>query len=185
MAIISQTNAKAILGITGTEHDAQITAIIPRIQDFIIRYCRTNFREFRSQISSGGISFTASGNKIADSNENLDEFKVADDVAIEGSFRNDKTMEIKTITDAGNIVMADAETVITEDMSDEATVTLTLVVWPPGITFVVCDMIQYQLEKGGSAGVASESAGGWNASYTEDYPKSLLRKLSQYRKAYV
>ena len=40
MAIISQANAKIILGITGTEHDAQIAGIIPRIQDFIIRYCR-------------------------------------------------------------------------------------------------------------------------------------------------
>lgn len=184
MAIISQANAKTLLGITGTEHDAQITALIPRIQDFIIRYCRNNFREFNSSISSGGIAFVTTGRKITDSNSLLDEFKVGDDIAIFGSYRNDKTVEILTVTSAAELILATTESLVAEDMTDESTVTLTLVRFPPGIEMIVSDMISFQLEKGGSSGVTSESAGGWNASYTEDYPKSLLRKLSQYRKAF-
>ena len=45
MAIVTQAQVKTAVGIAGTEYDTQITALIPYVQQFIIDYCKNDFRE--------------------------------------------------------------------------------------------------------------------------------------------
>lgn len=58
MAVVTLTEVKTFLSITGTAQDALITALIPEVQGFIVNFCRSTF------LNSSGVEVWPAGMKL-------------------------------------------------------------------------------------------------------------------------
>ena len=195
MAIVTSTQVKTLMGISGTDYDTQIAGLIPQVEDWIIDYCNNDFRQNNIYVQSGNIAFVnggASADTITDADEQFSDTYApiaGDSITVDGSFRNDgRTYTIATVTSAGTLTLEEKGSVVAEDLAGIATVKLTLVVFRPQLQSIAAEIIKFFLNTGMTIG-AVDSGGAITPA--ETYPADverdwsrLLARLSPYRKVF-
>jgi len=170
IAILSEI--KSLLGISGTDQDARITAMMEPVEWDIIEECNNYFTT--STRYSGPAEFEAGKIKA----EGIDDiFQSGDWVLIDGTTRNNGYTKV--------IGVAPGEIEISGTTDETATCTINLVSVPVSLKIYYARMIGYLLARADDAGVKSESIGNYSYSLGEDtgYPVSIISGLSKWKLA--
>ena len=185
MAITTLNQYKLIKGITGTDKDAQITAMIPLVES---DYRNIRNRPFEVGLTiqvltgataDGVLTFTVDGSDITINVLAGDSIPiVTQDIAYAlGGTVNGDTV---TLITPYNYTFDGAGTGVTVDVSPVGTL------YPDGAERTAINMIHWNLSSGGAnTGIASESLGKFSISYETGqsaggYPKSITGAIKRY-----
>lgn len=164
--------------ITTDETDPVLEARLQALELAIRAYTNNNFqvRAFRAVVDAvaSGKTFLISGNNP---------FKANDTLQITDSELNEGLVNIRT---SSNGVIT-----VKEDLYDEASVTITKVVYPADVKLGVANMLQWDINNRDKAGIASETISRHSVTYVDQtaantlmgYPASLMGFLRPYKKA--
>ena len=203
MAITTLSNVKSILGITSTADDAQITALIPQVEEDYINIRNKPF-DVATKVTYSDAS-TAGGEiefSIGSKSE-LVEFNAGDTVAIIARKTRNQikptpyysidptsdavyfTEKHEQVTDSISVLDLEAEST-----SVTATVTKMQTVYPKGAEFTAAKMIQFHMTAGtaaGGLGKTSETLGDYSVTFASgqganigDYPKDVVGGIKRY-----
>lgn len=184
MAIITVPRVKDLMQITDNTKDGIIFEMIPVARDRIVEITQNPF--VQGDIYLAGITCTfTSGTRTIDASSSFsaEGFATGDEIRIDYSYRNDGYYTISTIDD-DEIVLVSADTIVSEISG--ASITISLVEYPPGIEHTIAAMIYYDVyERNTRYGVQSESLGDYSASYFREnsygYPKDLIAMLDPWK----
>jgi len=192
--MISTSDIKTILRITGSDYDTYIAALIPVLFCSIVDYTGNSFITDLKNYGSS-ISFDADTQKMEDSEEAFSYFKDDDMVLVRGSLYNDGHFLVTTAI-AASLTIDSGYPLVTEDSDtyDEEDVTVTPYVYrcfiPKGITLIMAQMVSFLLKKFSEADteVSSEKLGDYSINYgtgaeplsATDFPASIIRGLNAY-----
>jgi hypothetical protein len=184
MSLITLSEAKTLLQISGNDKDALITMLIPAVRDFLVDYTHNRFLTERHLYSST-LTFNAlAPATITDSQSQFAASYLtnAADIHVGGSLYNDGFYAVSSVT-AGTITLAAGETLKSESSGSVVTTSplITKVEFPKSLKMIVAQMLAFTLEKHTGRGIQSESIGGYSVSYAVDYPKSIMQALEPYR----
>lgn len=199
--IATLTEVKKLLQITDTTKDDVLTALMPVVQDFICSYTNNNFEVIRGNgfydiyhktlankdyyLESYNISFVAAADdepcKILNSDSKFVTagFIVNAHVKVTGSVLNDGFYKITGVA-AGELQLE--ENTLLDESNTDNYIRLSVVSFPTALKVPFANMLAYELNKQAKQGINSESLGDYSASYTGEYPKSLLAQLSTFRR---
>jgi len=186
MALITKSEVKARIGISDTSQDDFIDAMILDLRGWLVGYLNNPFTNPNLYYSSDSLSF--SGKTISDSDSALvTEGFVADmDIYIINSQSNNGHYIIDTIT-AGALTVLDS--IFTIEAAGSASPLIYQVQFPDGLKSIVSNMIRWQMNQQMNQNIESEKVGNYSISYlaptdsTGSYPDSIMKSLSQYRRA--
>lgn len=196
---------KALLGIEGDAHDDRLALQLPIVRDRLTQICNNDFRmQFAAYpvvppqyIQFGGRDVSLCSNfiyaktarTVATSQFDLREYyQVGNDVIIEGTMLNNGYRIIEAVAEH-LVTLADDGT----EVWDEDTVlsALTVAMFPDSIKDAVAEMAAWDVfSSRKTAGISSESLGGYSVSYKGDigqfgYPRELIAKLDGFRRLRV
>ena len=179
--IATLAEIKAILGISGTGSDTQITALMPNVQRFIIDYCNNDFSNslYHNSIT---VTFTASSSKIEDLEGDVSDLEGSTNISVDGSYFNNNNYTVSTLADTEIVV---DETLIDED--NGRSIVIRTVVYPESLKNTYASMINTKIIIGGSVGIKSKKLETFSVEYSTSnmaggYLKSDLQSLNEYRK---
>lgn len=192
MPIIDTDTVKTLLQITDTDatRDAAIDDLIPKMQKWLIAYLNNRFLDLSVQMGSSDLTFTNatpatitdSSSKFVQDGDVVTYFYDGMDLDIKGTYRNDKIVQVATVT-AGTLTLATGEPLVTEDAESQNNyVILTRVVFDEGMQPTIADMINWKLDKDRFCERFSI------ADYSETklgkggYPVELLKNLNPWKK---
>ena len=201
MPIITLAETKQFLGIATatTTYDSIITALIPTVQDRLLKICNNGFTVqpispimWGSNLTDEYIlrqvdaSFATSGTVTAkDSNFGSANFAGGHDILINGSFLNDGYYVVDSVSTSTLTIVSSSSFV--EEVTG-ASIYFAVVKWPNGIKPYVANLIQYDYaERPKRSGVTSKRLGPWSESYATpvpsgSYPAELLAPFDEYRR---
>jgi hypothetical protein len=196
MPIVTLTEAKTLLQISGSIYDSLITMIIPIVEEKIIDHCNNHFiDEYNSHLGilpsvytyGNTFEFINSDNSInnADKDFTTMNFKVGDNIRVYNSIHNDRTFTISSIA-ANKIVVDSINTVNDEDLDN--TIVIAKVTFPASLKITASQMINWNLKK---HGVYFKSEKFDDYLYTRDdelvggYPSAIMDGLTDYCSAYL
>lgn len=159
---------KAILGITTSDRDAQITALLPGIELFVREHCNDQFLKAKPTTTSTAISFTASTKTIACAD--FEDYRADYQIVVEDSLYND---ELYTIASVGVGTLVVVEDLIDESIGEEITITESIL--PKQVRIVVAKIINFQLQS--KDGIASRKLGDGSESYHTSISEQILDLL--------
>ena len=162
------TQVKAILGITVSDRDAQISALLPGIEVFVREECNDQFLRAKPTTTSEAISFTASTKTIACAD--FEDFRANYQIIVEDSLYNDGLYTVESVG-VGTIVVV--EDLIDESVGEEITVTESIL--PKQVEIVIAKIINFQLQS--KDGLSSRKLGDGAESYNSDIPSQILDLL--------
>jgi len=166
------------LQISTTDYDTLIAEAITDLSAWLPSYLNNYFTDPNLYIQASTIAF--SGTDITDSDSGFVTagFVTGMDIYVMKSAHNDGFY---------NITTAAAETLTTDgsfvaESAADATPIIWRVKYPIGLKPALANLIKAQIDKQ-KQGVSSESIGGYSVSFiTDDVERTLLRRLSPYRK---
>lgn len=185
MAIVTSTEVKTLLQISGSTYDTLIETLIPIIQDEIVQYCNNPFHSTNIYYSASTIAFVDSDpDTMTDSDSGFVDAGFTDniDLHIEGSEDNDSIVHVDTVV-AGTLTLASGEYLIAESAGE--TITLTRVIWPKALKMIACEMINQRMSKQRLSGVKSESLADHSITFGESgggYSQNIYKQLNKFRK---
>ena len=183
--IATLAEIKAILGITGTGSDTQITALMPIVQADILDYCNNDFSSCKLTYTASDITFTLSTLKIESLTGGItaDSFmEGSTDIVVYNSLFNDYHYTVATIADTYFTV---DESITDED--SERSITIKTVFYPTALKSIFASMITTKINVNNTGGIKSKKLETFSVTYsTEDmsggYLKTDLQSLTKYRK---
>jgi len=181
MALITSTELKAQLGITGTDYDAAITQILLFLPDWVVDFCNNHFINPNLYLIGSGISFSTSTISDSDSGFTDAGFVSAMDIYVHGSQSNDGHYLISGTAVTSSAIVVSNKTFTTETALN--LITLYQVQFPVGLKLVVSNIVGYLLTQGKNQGISNESIGDYSVGYLSDLPESIIKQLKPYRKA--
>lgn len=197
--IATLEEVKALLGITGTEQDAQITALMSAVQSEIIRYTKNSFASDSplQNFTSDTIYFSSSDNKIKDDSGGIvDNSKLtgSENIVVTYSLMNNKHFTVKSISDTEIEV---DEVVIEESNIDNINIVIRTVLFPEDLKATFTSMINSKLNPTsiGNGVVSSKKLEGFqvdfdtggsgsDAKIKNGFLMSDYKALDKYKKAY-
>ena len=181
MALITSSELKAQLGITGTDYDAIITQILLFFPDWLVDFCNDNFLNKNLYYTASTISMSSSTISDSASGFVTAGFVAGMDIYIYGSKNNDGHYLISGTAVTASAIVISNKTFTTELVGYPTTIYQ--VQYPVGLKLIASNIIAYLLSQGKSQGISSESIGDYNVSYLSNLPDSILKQLKPYRKA--
>ena len=181
--IATLAEIKTLLGITDTSKDAQITALIPMVENDVLQYCNNSF-ESAFATWGGSVTPTQAGSvyTFVGTAFLASLITSGDYIHVTGTLRNDGYYHVTNITD----------TVITVDspMINEPAITASIaaVEIPAGLKIYFAKMIGWNVYNFKSSGLSSESIGNYSysmkdgASGDAGYPADMLKGLDRWRR---
>ena len=186
--ITTVDEVKSLLQITDSSKDGFIGAMIPVVQDFVLKYTENYFEIQKDSVyrESNTISFeSGSPAKIYDSENRFVYMGFVPNIHIrvQGSKFNDGIYKVAAV-DVGTFTLSAQDELITEAVDKEVVTTINVVQFPKGIKLPVAKLIAFHLDPQNVKGVQSESLADHSISYQSGggYPQSLLTELIPYRK---
>jgi len=182
--ITTLAEIKARLGITGTDYDTRISALIDETELEFIEETQNRFFNPFIKYQSSETVFDADDKTITCTNAEFtdaDEEFTAGWYFIYGSVHNDGFHQVADV----------AETVLTlvsnpVDEDSGRFITIRKCDFPTELKSLIADMIGEQLTRsGGDVGIRSESLGSHSITYEDGYSKKLQKKISKYKKLYA
>ena len=177
--IATVSEIKTLTGLADS-YDAQIEALIPMVQNYIVDYTGNKFEmyangeahfnkltgAFLEEAEASNVVFDST-NKTITAPTSLDYSKygiaVGKDISIRGSRYN---------------VLLD---VCKEHESLTNLVTVYLVNFPQSLKFIASQIIKHWLLSRSTSGVQSERLGDYSISYSGDLPPVIIKQLNNYR----
>ena len=176
--IITTAITKTILGITGSDYDTQIAALIPYVQEDVIAICNPGYTKDENIYVDGiTIAFTNTDpDTITDSDSGFVDagFEGGHDIVVEDSESNDGVYNVDTVT-AGVLTLDSSEELTTESAGED--ITITRIKWEKENLFYIAKMIWYCIKHVKDFNVKSESLSRYNVTYEDivnGYPKSII-----------
>jgi hypothetical protein len=151
-------------------------------------HCKNDFikKDEKKYITKKTISFSKTGNKILDSENELDIFKQNQTIKVFGSECNDFIFKILSISDNGSYMVVDSSNEIEdEDAGDE--IKIYKLTYPKELKLIFSQMIRYKLSQGNLKDVTSEGLDDYSVSYetkTGGYPSSIIKSLNKFSMFY-
>lgn len=196
MPILSVSDTKTLLQISGSTYDTLITMLLPIVEEAIIKYTNNHFIDSYDGILGitptvytygNTFSFLNSDNSVNNTDKDFTsmEFQVDDNVRVYDSLHNNKVFKIATI--AATKITFDTDISIVDEDNDN-TIIIGRVKYPEPIKLVAADMVGYKLQKRGKY-FKSEKIDDY--SYTRDdklingYPQSIMSQLDDYSSLYL
>jgi len=182
--ITTLAEVKTILNISDNSQDIQIAALIPFVEDDIVRYTNNDFTNKNITFSGSFVPTVAAGPVYtlvcALGGISAISFAAGDQIKLYGTVRNDGRLSIKSL--------ADTIVTINEPLVTEAAVeaSITLIQYPVGLNLYAVRMISYLLKHGDDAGIQSESIKSYSYSRAASsggdagYPIEILKGLDRY-----
>lgn len=166
MPITTLDKVNQILGYTtgdDTTRDALITALIPMVQDNIIRYTRNDFLNKNVQIDGQFAFVKGDPDTITHSDsEFVENDFIAGDYRVRFSKNNNGIITVASVT-ADTLTLSTSNTIVNESADNE--IIITQIKWPVGIELPVAHLIGASLTPKGT-NVKSESLpGGYSVTY--------------------
>lgn len=196
MPIISVSDTKTLLQISGSTYDSLIAMLLPMIEEAIIKYTNNHFIDTYDGILGttptvytygNTFSFLNSDNSINNSDKDFTamDFQVDDNVRVYNSLQNNKVFKIATIAETK--ITFDTDITIKDEDNDN-TIIIGRVKYPEPIKLIAADMVGYKLQKRGKY-FKSEKIDDY--SYTRDeklingYPQAIMSQLDDYSSMYL
>jgi len=159
---------KAILGITTSDNDVRIAALLPGIEVFVREECNNQFLRAKPATISKAIFFTASTNTIACAA--FEDYRADYQIVVEDSLYNDGILTISSVGEGSLVVVED---LIDESVGEEITITESML--PKQVEIVVAKIINFQLQS--KDGLKSRKLGDGSETYLTDIPMQILELL--------
>ena len=177
--ILTKTQVKTYLGITSTDYDNQIDAMIDPILYDMFDYTSNHFHNNAVKIRTQQMTFSTTGTiVVSGTNFSTYSFASGDEIHIENSARNDGFYTASSVSSA-TITVSTTQTLKSETW--EAPVTITKVDVPISLLPVMSAMIKYKIDTP-MGNPLSESLGDYSVTYGgNDYPASIEKSLNKYR----
>lgn len=185
---------KELLGLTGSEYDAQIQAYMPLVQDFIIEFCKNDFASGGLNHTSGTTSFVKADKKIVDEEGTFasdPDLRGSKDIVVSYSLKNNGNFTISPAVE-----ITDTEIVVDEALIDEANedgfpITIRAVEYPKALKIPYANMIWFKVKTSGSGvgagGIKSKKLDSFSVEYSTEnmqngYLKTHLQELAPFKK---
>jgi len=181
--IATLAEIKTLLGIADTTKDAQITALIPLVEDDLLTYCNNSFESAIATWggsvtpTQSGTTYTLIGSGFSDSL-----IVTGDYIHVVGTLRNDGYYHVTNISDT--VITVDTATINESAIS----ASISAVEIPAGLKIYFAKMIGWNLYNFKSSGLSSESIGNYSysmkdgASGDAGYPADMLKGLDRWRR---
>lgn len=189
MPVITADEAKQYLGITTTEHDPRIAAVLPTVQEFIITWCGRTFEASDIYLHSEMLAFAEGPPPVCTLGAGsflTAGFRAGQDVKITGSRLNDGIRQIDTAEEALLTFVLGSPV---QDEDADIGVMISLVRFPAALKPAAARMIAEDLRLGTGPDIASEKSGSYSVSYDNGaqgrYSEAVLRMLQPYKKVKV
>lgn len=182
--IITLSECKSLLQITGSTSDELIKANIPIVEQAIVDYCNNDFilRQF-DPILSSAISFNSSDNSINLTNIGNKKLVANDTIRVYNSLRNDAVYTIDSV-ETNKLIINDINTLIDELSSENETVYIAKIKYPIPLRFLAAQMIKFNLQKfthGYIKETVDDHSWELDPNMSNGYPKNLMSGLKSYR----
>lgn len=180
--IITVAEAKTLLQLGDTSKDALLTALIPLVQNRIVRYCNNSFVDPSRQIISNKVAFVAgSPATITDGSDGfVTAGLAAGDVVVTGSRSNDGIYAVQTVQ-AGTLTLETGLTLLDESAGWD--IGITRVAWPSEIKLPASVLLGYYLAKQGKLVTNESLPGGYSATFKSEM--DVLGLFNDFRKPYA
>lgn len=181
MALITSAEIKAILGITGSEKDAQLTAIVPLLPGLVTGYCNDLF--LNKNLSYTASTFSFLGHTITDSEEGFVDagFQAGLDIYVSGSDSNDYLYTLSTVSASKVVTTSETPTsrsFTTEDSGNG--ITVYNVQYPEDIKIPVAYLTNDIMVN--NTGVKSEKIGDYSVSFLAQMSGLTKQLFTHYRR---
>lgn len=194
MALMTTTEAKAFLRITGSTYDTLIGTYIPIIEEDICEYLNNYFEDRAIFVQhASGLAFvrgntataTTQADYVTDDNEDFSTagFSAGMDIAIAGG-SNAGIYTIASVT-TGTLTITDTGEFVDQDQDNyynyPGPIRIARVIWPSWLKPVAAKMIWYQIDKAKPDGAISERVDDYSVTYVNGraYPAQLLDQLQK------
>jgi len=182
--IITRSEVKTVLGITTTDDDDRIDALIPMAQSFVCEYCNNNFLSDLIYNTNSTFAVVNGGDEsdtITDSDEGfVDALFATGTIYIEGSYHNDGHHVVSDVAE-GTLTLSTSGAVVDEDTGE--TFTIYQVFWPRGLKLATAEFIGHCMEK--DKHNVSINMPGYSASYPTGIPKHIRQKFNRWRRVKI
>jgi hypothetical protein len=182
--LITLTEVKSLLQITGNDKDSLINYLMPIIEQKVCNECKDDFVDNDFDFfSSGDITFIASDNSINLTGIGSKKLVADDTIRVYGSFRNNQIFTIDSV--GTNKIIVNSIDMIKDEDEGETTY-ITKIKYPVPLKIIAAQMIGYDLEKI-TPGVKSEKIDDYSITLQETvngYPANYMSGLHNYRQVY-
>lgn len=164
---------KALLGITTSDNDSRITALIPVIEDWVKGYCQNTFVNPERMIKSDSVAFANATKTIT---------LTADEMAIL-MLSAGTVVHIDGPANTGVftvVTVAAASFTVAEDVSDESYVAgafIGPVKFPKRVEYTIANLINYEIITPTS--LKQQRLGDGSETYYDGYPTTMLSGLQR------
>jgi hypothetical protein len=157
--MLTLAEAKTLLGV-GSDKDASITALLPLLEDAVIRQCKNDFTvtDSATGATDGTTTITVgTGNTITNGKIYIDGYGVY------------------------NVLSGTDTTIVVDEALGIDTITYRVIRYPRGLKIPVSKLLRFHLGKV-SVGIKSESIFDYSVSYDTDIPDYLKSDFNRYSK---
>jgi len=190
--IATVSEIKTLTGLADS-YDAQIEALIPMVQNYIVDYTGNRFEmyangearfnkltgAFLEEAEASNVVFDST-NKTITAPTSLDYSKygiaIGKDISVRGSRYNDGLYTVEAVNT--NVIT------VSESLNGESLtnlVTVYLVNFPQSLKFIASQIIKHWLLSKSTSGVQSERLGDYSINYSGDLPAVIIKQLNNYR----
>lgn len=186
MALLTVTEAKAILNITVSTWDTQLGILLPFVQDQVVFSLTQNtFSHPTIRMLSTTLTFSNSGLTIIDSDAQfvINNFRTGLDILVSGSLYNNTLLEIDTLT-AGTLTCTFVN-LVNQALVDEAegeAITIKALEFPKNLKLTTARWLNYLIQKDNLKGIKSESVMSYSVQYLNEMPKQIKDEFASYKK---
>lgn len=180
--IATLAEIKTLLGISDTTKDAQITALIPLVEDDLLTYCNNTF-ESKIATWGGSLTPTQAGTVYTFVGVGFSDSLIVsgDYIRVSGTLRNDGYYHVTNVTDT--VITVDTATINEPEVSAH----IAAIEIPAALKIYFSKMIGWNLYNFKSGGMSSESIGNYSYSMKDGgtgdagYPADILKGLDRWR----
>ena len=189
--IIDKEECKRLVGETGFEHDGEIEALLPIVQDDLVDYCGHVFEDPLISYSVSEISFVkGSPDTITDNQSEFSDkrFAAGMDIFVDCGNTNRGIYELATVA-AGTLTLTCSNELVSMAYDDSEYVPgstrISKINWPRSLKLVAARMVWYLIARHKPEGELSKSIDGVTEAYdrTRSYPREIMQMADKYKLA--
>ena len=187
--IIDKEECKRLVGETGFDHDAEIEALLPIVQDDLVEYCDNLFLDplisyYVSQLTyvNGDPDTVTDGQSLFSTKR----FAAGMDVFIDSNNTNRGIYELATVA-AGTLTFTTSSELVSMAYDDSTYPStgaeIAMINWPRPLKMVAARMVWYLISRNKPTGELSENIDGVQQVYdrARAYPREIMQMADRYK----
>lgn len=180
--ITTLSEVKTRLGITGTDFDTRISALLDEVEFEFLKETKNMFFNPLVKYQSSTLVFSASKTISDIYADFIDDYFIAGWVYVTGSVHNNGWHQVSELTET---TLTTVNTPVAEESGEF--ITIQLAKFPTELKSIIADMMGERIAKDPTEyGLTSESLGSHSKSFVVDgYSKGLQKRINNYRNLYA